>query len=154
MIIQLYLTGRVHFCNISTPWGALWFYTVTHCCHYKSNQGKHPWCHHFPHARYHFAIEWMGGPCLPIAKAWLELATLDRIVPTKSTLQYLFLIVAYNFSLPWFGGQVAYGALAINLGNIPAQVHILSISGVFLFVHFNTFHSLGGLRAFRKHFGI
>ncbi len=47
-----------------------------------------------------------------------------------------------------------YGVIHISLGNITTQVHILGISVIFSFVHFISFGTLGGLRAFRKPFSI
>ncbi len=41
----------------------------------------------------------------------------------------------------------------VSLGHIAAQIHTLCISFNF-FVYFTSFHTLGGLHAFRKSFGI
>ncbi len=47
-----------------------------------------------------------------------------------------------------------YGGIHISFGHITAQVRNLGISCQFSFVHFISFHTLGGLRAFRKPFSI
>ncbi len=70
LLIQLYpLTGPVHSCTISTPFGALLHY---HNRHWLNNHDAN----HVHMPGTHFATGWIGDIVLPVPKARLKLETL------------------------------------------------------------------------------